>query len=243
MATRATIAETAKAVVKMVAKVAAKGATHIVTPEMLLTGYHGKFDQTERDEALESVIRPACRKYGVTLSIGAGNFRNAAGKLMKKPYIQTVVIGPDGKIVGVHNKTIPTGGDLKWCMRGDPKDLSVRESGRLKFGNTICNDFWATPGGCTTLPDINLPVLLGKMGAKVIFHSIASGHSKGYLDFHTTRMEERAIRAGVWVVTANLVENPKLPLNAPSGIVGPDGVWRYKASLKGERFYVKTIEV
>lgn len=237
MRARGTIPEAARAVEKMVRRAAKKGARFLVTPEMILTGYHGSFDQSERDAAVDEILRPACAEHGVTLSLGAGNFKSRSGNSMRRPYIQVTVIGPDGSIVGVHNKTIPTDGDLKWCARGLPRNLRVRTADGLVFGNTICNDFWATPG-CSSLRDINTPIILARMGAKVIFHSVASGHDAGYLDFHTRRMEERAIRGSVWVVSANLVADPKRSVNAPSGIVGPDGVWRVRAPLRGERLYV-----
>ena len=223
-------------------RAAKKGARHLVVPEMILTGYHDKWDQDERDRAVNGLIRPACRDLGITLHLGAGNRRNRSGKLMKKPFIQVCIIGPDGKIIGVHNKTLPTDGDLQWCLRGRPRDLRTHTLAGLTFGNTICNDFWANPN-CTTLKDINIPLILGRKGAKVIFHSIASGHDLKFLDFHTTRMEDRAVRSGAWVVTANHVADSKKPVNAPSGIVAPDGRWRFKAPLKGRCLYVQEISV
>jgi len=242
MLARRSIPAAATAIERMIRRAAARGASHLVTPEMVLTGYHDRFDQARRDAAIDGVLRPACKRHGITLMLGAGNFRDRAGRRMPKPYIQVTIIGPDGEIVGVHNKTIPTTGDLKWCTRGQPRALRVYSAGGLTFGCTICNDFWATPG-CTSLRDINLPVLLAEMGAKVIFHSIASSHNPAYLDFHTRRMEERAIRGGAWVVSANLVDRPTRRVNAPSGIVGPDGVWRVKAPAKGEHLYVGKIRI
>jgi predicted amidohydrolase len=240
MIPRRTIAEAGNAVAAFVGRAAARGATHLVTPEMILTGYHGNFDQRERDRVVNEVIRPACRSHGVTLCLGAGNYRDASGRRMKKPFIQVTVIGPGGGISGVHNKTIPTTGDLAWCARGSPSRLRVFRSGGLTFGVTICNDFWATPG-FTGLPDINLPVLLARLGAKVVFHSIASGHDPAYRDFHARRMEERAIRAGVWVASANCASDAGKPVNAPSGIVDPRGVWTARAPSCGEHLYIGRI--
>jgi predicted amidohydrolase len=226
----------------MVRQAADCGAAFLVTPEMILTGYHGGFSQPERDWTIEAILKPACRRHRMTLMLGAGNFRDINGKTARKPFIQVVVIGPQGEIVGVHSKTIPTDGDLKWCSAGRPRDLRVFQSGGLKFGATICNDFWATPG-FTSLPDLNLPVRLAALGAKVVFHSIASGHGTAYADFHTMRMEERAIRAGVFVVSANCTENPRKPVNAPSGIVDPQGHWLVRAPLIGEGLYFNRIRV
>ncbi|MEK7474613.1 MAG: carbon-nitrogen hydrolase family protein [Candidatus Coatesbacteria bacterium] len=234
MAARRAMPEAAEAVVRVIHRAAARGARFLVTPEMYLTGYHATFDQDQRDCLIENVIAPACQEAGITLLLGAGSHLDARGCRMKKPYIQTVVIGPSGSVIGLHNKTVPTGGDLKWCRGGRLRDLRVFRSQGLTFGATICNDFWATPV-YTTLPDPNIPVRLAKLGARVIFQSINSGHGKSHLDFHTIRMEERAIRAGVWVVSAQCVTEPRKPVSAPTGIVGPDGVWRVRAPLTGER--------
>jgi predicted amidohydrolase len=214
----------------------------MVTPEMILTGYHGKFDQVERDQLIDTIIRPACARHHVTLILGAGSYRSSIGRRSKRPYIQAMVIGSDGAVLGAHDKVLPTGGDLKWCARGSKRNLRAFRSQGLSFGVTICNDFWATPG-YTTLPDINVPLLLAQQKARVIFHTIASGSDAGYLDFHTQRMEERAIRAGVWVVSANCVRDRRTPCNAPSGIVDPSGTWRASAPLIGEHLAIARINL
>jgi predicted amidohydrolase len=237
MTPRRTIAEAAKAVSRMVARASVAGARYLVTPEMILTGYHAGFSQAERDRVMAGVLRPACRRHRVTLCVGAGNYRDGSGRMMRRPFIQDTVIGPDGKMLGVHSKTIPTDGDLTWCRRG--AGLRVFRSGGLTFGVTICNDFWATPV-FTSLHDIDVPSRLARLGAKVIFHSIASGSDPRYLDFHSRRMEERAIRAGVWVVSANCAGDGK-PVNAPTGIVDSRGRWRATAPRRGERLLVGKI--
>jgi predicted amidohydrolase len=206
---------------------------------MILTGYHGRFNQTERDQWINRVLRPACAEHGVGLLLGAGSYRDARGRTVRRPRIQVTVIDRHGRILGWHDKTIPTWGDLTWASRGELAHLRAFSSEGLTFGATICNDFWATPG-YTRLPDINLPVLLARKGVRVIFHSIQSGGGKAYLDFHTRRMEERAIRAGVWVVSANAVSG-RVPSNAPAGIVDPRGEWRVQAPLVGEQLVVGTI--
>ena len=236
MLVRDSVPDSARAVAAFVARAAGRGATHLVTPEMILTGYHASFSQAERDRAVEEVVRPAVREARLTLMLGAGTFVSPSGRRLRKPLNQVVVIGPDGSVLGAHSKTIPTGGDLKWSTRGRPSDLKVFRSGGLVFGCLICNDFWATPG-YTTLPDLNLPVKLARMGARVIFHSIASGYGRAYLDFHTKRLEERAIRGQVWVAGANAVNDPRKPVNAPSGVVGPDGRWKVRAPARREGLY------
>ena len=228
------MAENAAAVVRMIGRAARRGAGFLVTPEMLLTGYHGRFDQRERDRIIAGVIAPACARYRMTLILGAGRFRGRG-----KPFIHTEVIGPDGTIVGGYSKTVPTGGDLTWCRAGRLADQRVFNVAGLKFGITICNDFWCTPG-YTTLPDPQLVRRLARQGAQVVFHLINSGFDPVYRDFHTSRMEERAMLAGVWVVSANAAHRRRA-VNAPTGILGPDGRWRATAPGIGDRLVVGRI--
>jgi predicted amidohydrolase len=242
MVQRRDMAEAARAVATMVARAGRLGARFLVTPEMILTGYHGGFDQATRDRLIEQVIRPACARHRVALILGAGSYRSAAGRRSARPFIQATVIDASGNIIGAHDKVIPTAGDLKWCARGAARGLRVFRSEGLPFGVTICNDFWATPL-YTTLPDLNLPSLLARKKARVIFHVIASGTDRAYLDFHTRRMEERAIRAGVWVVSANCARDRRTPCNAPTGIVDPAGTWRVSAPLAGEHLVTGRITI
>lgn len=241
MRSRPNMAASAQAVVGMIARAARRGARFLVTPEMILTGYHGRFDQAERDRLVDGLIRPACARHGVALILGAGSYRDADGRPVRKPRIQVTVIDRRGRVVGFHDKVLPTGGDLSWCSRGKPSHLRVFRTGGLTFGATICNDYWATPI-YTTVPDLNVPVLLAGKGARVIFHAINSGGGRAYLDFHTKRIEERAIRAGVWVVSANAVKG-RVASNVPSGIVNPQGRWRARAPLAGEHLVVGRVNV
>src|SRR5207245_5711110 len=88
----------------------------------------------------------------------------------------------------------------------------------LRFGVTICNDYWCTPG-YTMMPDPHVVARWAARGAKVIFHLINSGGGPAYVDFHRTRMEERAALAKVWVVSANALPGPGKSVNAPTGIL------------------------
>lgn len=233
---RPTMPENAAAVVRMIRRAAARNARFLVTPEMFLTGYHGKFDQRERDRLIDEVIAPECRRHRLTLILGAGTYRGRG-----KPFIHAEVIGPDGKRIGGYSKTVPTGGDLKWCRAGRVADQRVFTVGGLKFGITICNDLWCTPV-YTTRPDPHLVERLAAKGARVVFQLINSGFDRTYRDFHTSRMEERAANAGIRVVSANAA-HPRLAVNAPTGILGSDGRWRAMAPGIGEQLVVGRILV
>lgn len=234
--------EAADAVVAMVRRAARQRAVFLVTPEMILTGYHGHFDQRRRDALIAERIAPACRAAKLCLILGAGSFHDVRGRRSRRPFIQATVIGPDGTIRGAYSKTVPTGGDLKWCSAGRLADLRPITVSGLRFGITICNDFWCTPG-FTTMPDPHLVDRWAARGARVVFHLINSGHGGSYLDFHNTRMEERAALAGVWVISANAISDPRRPVNASSGVLGPDRRWRVRAAPRGERLVVGAVRL
>lgn len=145
MSPRQSIRETGSAIATLLQRAAARGATHLITPEIILTGYHDRFDQAERDRVIAEVLQPTCKKFNIALNVGAGNRRNSAGRMMRKPAIQVTVINAHGRIIGTHDKTIPVHSELRWCRRGLPRNLRVFRTNDLTFGVTICNDFWATP--------------------------------------------------------------------------------------------------
>ncbi|MHC4717229.1 MAG: nitrilase-related carbon-nitrogen hydrolase, partial [Planctomycetota bacterium] len=70
-------------------------ADFLVTPEMCLTGYHGKFDNKIRD-GLVAEIRAAARAAKVTTILGAGDRRRGV------VYNEQVVIDGSGRILGRH---------------------------------------------------------------------------------------------------------------------------------------------
>jgi len=203
----------------------------LVFPEMALTGYWGGFDQKERDAALKDV-RAVIKETGVAVLLGTGD------KVGGDCYIQVRAYTGKGRLIGTHEKTIPTDGDMSWCTRGwGPRVF--RHKG-LMFGCLVCNDFWVTPT-FSTLPDMNLPGWLAFLGAEVIFHSIYSGAKRDFLNFHAGMLERRAREHGLYVVTANAAQQKGV--NAPSGVMGPDGRWLVRANRCGERMYVEDIEL
>ena len=225
------IAANAATIVKAIQWAGDQQADFLVFPEMTLTGYWGGFEQKARDAALKDVLA-AVKKARVAILLGTGHKQGGDG------YIQVRAYTEKARLIGTHEKTIPTDGDMSWCTRGwGPR---VFKHKKLMFGCLICNDFWVTPG-CGTLPDMNLPGWLAFLGAEVIFHSIYSGKSGKHFWFHSGMLERRARENGLFVVTANAAQQKGV--NAPSGVIGPDGKWLVKAKLRGEQMYVQDIEL
>ena len=210
---------------------AAEGADFLLTPEMALTGYHGRFDKALRDE-LVARLRAACADRGVTAVVGAGDRRRG------KVYDEQVVLGGDGRLLERYAKMVPTRGDLKWCVRG--KALRIFHDRGLAFGCLICNDLWVTPG-MGALCDPRLTYRLARRGARAVFHSVYSGSSRQYMPFHESNLALRAQEGKLVIATANAAADPAV--NCATGIMGPDGEWIVRCNRRGRQFAVADVRI
>ncbi|HJN17091.1 MAG TPA: carbon-nitrogen hydrolase family protein [Armatimonadota bacterium] len=219
------IADNASKVVESIQWAGSEGAQFLITPEMVVTGYHNRWSRDEADAAHERIAE-ACREVGVCGLIGSGEWIDG------KCYNQARVYSPDGECLGAHAKTILTTGDEEQFAPGE--ELRTWTVGGLTFGCLICNDYWCNPT-CTEIPDGKLPARLGELGAQVIFHAIASGPDLRHSQFHIGNLILRAKHAGVVVATANLARDSGV--NCPSGVLAPSGEWICQAPIDGEQRY------
>lgn len=206
-----------------------QGADWILFPEMSLTGYHGEFDRDAGEAGCEE-FAAACRAANVNGIVGAGAW------IEGECYIQTRAYSRQGKLIGTHEKMVPTSGDRKFCSPG--KELRVFDHEGLRFGMQICNDLWVTPG-CGPYPDPRLCYQLGQKGARVVFHAINSGSSQEHLPYHESNLALRARESKFHIATANAAKDH--PVNASSGVMGPDGQWIVTAPRDGEGIYAQEI--
>ena len=204
----------------------------ILFPEMSLTGYHGDFGDGAVQKAW-SQIATACRQAYVTAIIGTGARENGG------TYIQSRVFADDGSVLGTHEKLVPTQGDRSFCTPGE--ELRTLEYRGITFGCLICNDMWVTPG-CGPYPDPRLSYQLGKKGAQVIIHGIHSGSSAVHAPYHESNLVLRAMESKLYIVTANAAD-PAGPVNAPTGIVSPEGEWLVRCPDTGDQRYVYDLDL
>jgi len=207
-------------------------ADFILFPEMSLTGYHGDFSE-KATEAAWVKIASACRQAYVSALIGTG-VRTPDGT-----YIQTRIYSDEGKLVGTHEKLVPTQGDRKFCRPGE--ELRLFRLMGVSFGCLICNDLWVTPG-CGPYPDPRLTFQLGQRGAQIIFHAVNSGSAPEYVPYHESNLMLRARESKLYIVTANAADQ-KGPVNALSGVVSPKGEWLVQCPRVGEHRYGCDIQV
>lgn len=217
---------------RILGHIEAADSDFLLFPEMSLTGYHGDFDE-QATRAAWTQIAAACKRSGVTAIVGTG------AKEDRRTFIQSRIFGNSGRIVGTHEKMVPTDGDRLFCTPG--KELRVFTHRGLSFGCLICNDLWVTPG-CGPYPDPRLACKLGKMGARVIFHAIHSGSSAIHTPYHESNLVLRAMESRVFIVTANAAVR-KGGVNATTGVISPEGKWLVRCPRRGEQSYSITLEL
>lgn len=204
----------------------------IVFPEMSLTGNNNDFSDSRTLEAWRQ-IAAACRQAYVTAIIGTGAREEG------RAYIQSRIYRDDGELIGTHEKLIPTESDRKWCRPG--AELRAFKHMGLRFGCLICNDLWVSPG-CGPYPDTRLTYQLAQQGAQLVFHSVNSGTDPRFAQYHDANLRLRALEGKLHIVTVNAASAGK-PINAPSGVVGPDGEWIVQAPLTGEQVFNCDLEI
>jgi predicted amidohydrolase len=116
---------------------AASGAEWIALPEFFTTGV--AFDERLADAALApdgaatELMRSLATRHGATVG-GSFLCRDADGHV-RNAYL---LVGPDGRVLGRHDKDLPTMWENALYVPGDPDDDGVIDAGPLTAGATVC---------------------------------------------------------------------------------------------------------
>ena len=223
----------------------AEKAEILLTPEGSLSGYTHVFDSSHVKRALRQVSAAAAeRKLG--LALGTCFVEDD-----DKTYNQLRFYAADGRFLGFHSKTLPTG-SLDKRPVGEINNYAITSLrtfsfNQLTIGGLICNDLWANPV-CTPQPDIHLTNQLAGLGARIVFHAVNGGRSADEWSdvnwaFHSSNLRMRARASRVWIVTVDSCELVDIRCSAPSGVIDPDGNWRVRAREAGIDRFVYTIGV
>jgi predicted amidohydrolase len=221
----------AKGILQAVRWAGRRKADFLVTPESGLTGHHDRFDKKERDTFVKE-IRRALRRANVTGIIGACDKRNG------KSTIEQLIIRRDGGLMGRHAKTVLASIDRHWATPG--KSLRVFSDRGLKFGCQVCNDLWVVPlSGADGDP--RMTRTLAKRGARVVFCSSYSGCDARFRPMHESNVMLRAMEGHLFIVSVNAAESK--PVNAVTGIMGPDGHWVVQLPRRGKQLGMGEITI
>lgn len=207
-------------------------ADFLLFPQMSLTGYNNDFSDVKTETALDAIAEKCRISYTAAL-VGTGT------RMEGKSYQQTRIISDEGELIGTYEQLTPIKSDRSWCSPGD--ELRTFEHGGVKFGCLIGNDLWVTPGQ-GPYPDRRLSYRLSKEGVDVIFLSLNTGPDPDYRVWHEENLRLRAREAGCFIVTANACSDDG-EVNAPSGVISPDGEWVTLVPRTGEHTYFFDFDV
>lgn len=231
------VARNESKIVRGIEQASEQGSQFLLTPEGALSGYYAAFDREEVARATDRLAACAC-EAGIGLLLGTC-YKEAEGS-GEHCYNQVRVYTPSGDYMGFHGKILrcsslshPGTGEMTDYVEGT---LRTFDWGGMRFGVLICNDMWATPGH-TIMPNPYLPWKLWQMGAQVIFHAVNSGHHQRNRTFHesSVKLWSRALQIPILGVDA--LSRPDEPINAPSGLVMPDGTRTPMVPDLGEQFF------
>jgi len=229
-------------IVRAIEQAAGDEADFLLTPEGSLSGYWAGFDRAEVAEATDRLVAHA-RAAGVGLALGT--CYKELKRDQERCYNQVRIYTPAGELLGWHAKILrctsldhPGTGEMTDYVEGE---LRTFQHGGVTFGALICNDLWATPG-YTTMPNPYLPWQLRRMGAQLILHAVNSGRDLRNRPFHESSVALWCQALGMHVVEVNASRGDD-PVNARSGVVGPDGEWVVMAAETGEAQFTCDIAV
>ncbi len=224
--------------------VSAENADILLTPEGSLSGYTHEFDPADVRDALRQVEAAAARAR-LGLALGVCFLEESDGKT----YNQLRFYQPDGRYLGFHSKSLPTGA-MSAEPVGELNHYAIRPLQSFQFeertiAGLICNDLWANPT-CTPMPDPHLSHLLARQGAQIIFHAVNGGRSREEWSdvnwqFHSSNLRMRARASRIWIVTVDSCEPVGIRCSAPSGVVDPNGEWRCRTRDTGIDRFVYSI--
>ncbi|MFV2198561.1 nitrilase-related carbon-nitrogen hydrolase [Nocardiopsis sp. LOL_012] len=195
-----------------VRRAAEAGARLVVLPENSnrLRDYADRRECWEWSETLDgafvSGLRASARAWGVYIAAGV----DLRGESAPDVHICSVLIGPDGDVLGVHRKHVLWDYEYTLFVPGDePYRVHETEIGRI--GLLLCAD--------GIVPDT--PRALALSGAQILCNSL---NSRGP-DEYRVHVPLRAMENRVFHVAANTVGGPAdgWPWMGGSQIVAPDG--------------------
>lgn len=128
---------------RLVDEAASAGAEWVLLPEFFTTG--AAFDERLAHAALPPggaatrLLVDVARRHGITVG-GSFLCRDADGEVRNA----FMLVGPDGTVLGRHDKDLPTMWENAFYVGGAPGDDGVIEAGGLTVGAAVCWEYMRT---------------------------------------------------------------------------------------------------
>jgi len=198
---------------RFIKEAASNKADIIQFSEAALSGYPPKdipsfddFDWAKLQEETHQIMSLA-KKHRIWIILGSAHYISGDEKPLNSLYI----ISDEGKIVDRYDKSMLTGGDLKYYTPGD--HTVVVELKGFKLGFLICYD--------SCFPEMYN--IYRHKGVKIMFHSFYNAHHKGKTILDEIIPAEIRVRASdnlMWVIASNSSGHYS---SWPTCIARPDG--------------------
>ncbi len=205
---------------EMISKIASQQKVDlIVFPELITSGYELGLRFTELAQRVPgptvNLISQRANEYGVYIVFGMVTKEKVESVL----YNSAVVVGPEGELIEVYNKT---------HLRGEER-MAFREGYKLPVVETEVGNLGLMVGFDLSFPEVARSLVLD--GADIL--CCVANWEAANIDEWKTYLRSRAYENAAFVVGANRVgEDVTLTFGGESMIVGPRG--QIYASLAGE---------
>ena len=213
-----TVADGVAHTIAAVAEAGRRGAAMVCLPEAAIPGHRWNNPGVEQPTAAamaEAIAVVAAAARAASIAVIAGVVEPAA----PRPYVTSLVIGPDGAIVGRQRKVQLAPVEDPWYAAGDRRDVFT--IGALTFGVVICHEGFRYPETVRAA---------ARRGAQVVFHPFYEGSStpaprpEGWRaaggTYHEHAIACRALENSVYVAACNYAL-PDQPV--ATAVVDPDG--------------------
>jgi predicted amidohydrolase len=172
------------------------GARWIITPEMCVSGYFFRevigtdWIEAQPDTWMRHLLEVA-REKRLTIFLSYPNRDTQTGRC----YNSLFVLGPDGRIKGVHSKIdVHPGPEEEWSYPGE--NIEPVEVDGVRVGLLICAD----------AREADKAAVLKEKGAELLVCSMAWGHK-----FHPgDRWERRSAETGIPIIVCNRTGREKM---------------------------------
>ncbi len=243
---------TVERAVGLIGEAAANGAAIVAFPEAFLPGYpvwihgaagwddplgkrlHAQLAANSLEVGGEALrrLQDAARDHGVQVIMGATerDTRFSRGSLFNSLFF----IGPDGALLGVHRKLVPTHAErLVWTPASDGSELRAHPSALGRVGGLICWEHWM-PLSRYALHADGEQLHIAAWPDLPEMHQVASRHyafegrcfvlmAGGFLTVGDLPDDEELRRATLGL--GDLGGGEEMIIPGGSGIIGPDGAW------------------